>query len=304
MMKKGIDLSYCQTKVDWNVVDIDFVIVQAGYGRYASQKDTMFESHYKNAKAKKIPVGAYWYSYAMSEQEAVQEANACIQVLKGKTFEYPIYYDLEEQDQFNLGRAKVSAIAKAFLRTLENAGYYVGIYSNLNWLNNVINDEIKKNYQIWLAQWDVAKPSYKGCGIWQYAVTHCNGVVGRVDLDYAYKDYPDIIASAGKNGLKKAITSTSSSKTTKTKAASNKNMNQLVVEIFEGKWGNGTTRKKKLLNAGYSYTDVQKTVDKALAIAKEVIQGKWYNGAARKSALTKAGYDYTTIQKIVDIILK
>ena len=65
-MKKGIDISYCQKTVDWSRVDAEFVIARAGYGRYTTQKDTMFESHYKGAKGREIPIGAYWYSYAMT----------------------------------------------------------------------------------------------------------------------------------------------------------------------------------------------------------------------------------------------
>lgn len=89
-MKKGIDISYCQKKVDWNKVNADFVIMRAGYGRLATQKDSMFEDHYAGAKKAGIPVGAYWYSYAKTPEEARLEADACIDVIKGKQFEYPI----------------------------------------------------------------------------------------------------------------------------------------------------------------------------------------------------------------------
>ena len=204
MAKQGIDISYCQTAVDWNTLKVDFVIMRAGYGKYASQKDNMFESHYKNACDKGIPKGAYWYSYAMSEAEAVEEAKACIEVLKGKKFEYPIYFDVEEQKQKALGKAKVSAIVKAFCSTMEAAGYWVGLYTNVDWYVNVITDDIKTRYAIWIAHWDVAKPAISGpYGIWQYKVGTINGVTGRCDLDYGYVDYPTEIKKAGKNGYSK-----------------------------------------------------------------------------------------------------
>ena len=204
MTKRGIDISYCQTAVDWNELKVDFVIMRAGYGRYASQKDTMFESHYKNACNKGIAKGAYWYSYAMSEAEALQEATACITALKGKKFEYPIYFDVEEPKQKALGKAKVSAIIKAFCSTMEAAGYWVGIYTNANWYNNVITDDIKKRYAIWIANWGVPKPCIDGSyGMWQYKVGRIKGVSGDCDLDYGYVDYPTEIKKAGKNGYSK-----------------------------------------------------------------------------------------------------
>ena len=204
MAKQGIDISYCQTNVNWNTLNVDFVLMRAGYGRYAYQKDAMFEKHYAGACSRNIPKGAYWYSYAMSEAEAREEARVCIQILKGKKFEYPIYFDVEEQAQFNLGRAKVSAIVKAFCTEMEKAGYWVGLYTNTNWYINVIDDEIKTRYAIWIAHWDVAKPGISGpYGIWQYKVGTINGVAGRCDLDYSYVDYPTEIKKAGLNGYPK-----------------------------------------------------------------------------------------------------
>ena len=204
MAKKGIDISYCQKAVDWNTLKVDFVIMRAGYGKYAYQKDSMFESHYKNAWNKGIAKGAYWYSYAMSEAEAREEAKACIEVLKGKKFEYPIYFDVEEPKQKALGKAKVSAIVKAFCSTMEAAGYWVGIYTNVDWYKNVITDDIKKRYAIWIASWDVAKPAINGpYGMWQYKVGKINGVSGDCDLDYGYVDYPTEIKKAGMNGYSK-----------------------------------------------------------------------------------------------------
>ena len=204
MAKKGIDISYCQKAVDWNTLKVDFVIMRAGYDKYAYQKDTMLETKNKNACNKGIAKGAYWYSYAMSEAEAREEAKACIEVLKGKKFEYPIYFDVEEPKQKALGKAKVSAIVKAFCSTMEAAGYWVGIYTNVDWYKNVITDDIKKRYAIWIASWDVAKPAINGpYGIWQYKVGRINGVSGDCDLDYGYVDYPTEIKKAGMNGYSK-----------------------------------------------------------------------------------------------------
>jgi GH25 family lysozyme M1 (1,4-beta-N-acetylmuramidase) len=198
----GIDISYCQTKVDWSKVTSDFVIARAGYGKVASQKDNMFESHYAGAKSRGIPIGAYWYSYATSEAEAEQEADVCLEILKGKQLEYPVFYDVEEKRQFDLGKEKVSAIIRAFLSKVEAAGYWVGLYMSASPLKDFVEDDIRNRYAIWVANTGVSKPSYSGAyGVWQYKVGSAPGVTGDVDLDYCYVDYPTQIKANGLNGF-------------------------------------------------------------------------------------------------------
>ena len=199
---KGIDVSYCQKKVDWKKVDADFVIIRAGYGRYANQKDSMFESHYAGAKSSGIPVGAYWYSYAMSPEESRQEADACLEVLKCKQFEYPIYYDVEEKKQFNLGKEKVSAIIRAFLERVEAAGYWVGLYGSYSSLTTYTAQDIRERYAIWLAHWNVQKSPYTGqYGMWQNGIGRVAGISGDVDTDICFEDYPTEIKAKGLNGF-------------------------------------------------------------------------------------------------------
>lgn len=203
-MNKGIDISAYQNKVNYVRLREDgvaFAILRAGYGKVASQKDALFEKHYANFKEIGVPVGAYWYSYAMNEAEARQEAEACIKVLKGKQYEYPIYYDVEEEKQYMLGKKTVSAMIRAFCEELEKAGYWVGLYTNASWYNNVVEDDIKTRYAIWIAHWGVSKPGIAGpYGLWQYKVGTQEGVSGDCDLDYGYEDYPTLIKKAGKNG--------------------------------------------------------------------------------------------------------
>lgn len=203
-VKKGIDISYCQTRVDWDKLDVDFVIMRAGYGREVSQKDTMFESHYANAKQRGIPCGCYWYSYTMDVEGAKKEAQACLEVIKGKQFEYPVFFDLEENKQFALGKEKVSEIMRTFIETVEAAGYWVGLYGSYSSLMNYTSDYIRNNKAIWLAHWGVQKSPYPyQYGTWQYAVGRIDGVYGDCDLDYCYVDYPTLIKDAGLNGFQK-----------------------------------------------------------------------------------------------------
>lgn len=209
-MFKGIDVSKYQKNVDYDKVKksgIDFVIIRAGYGKYISQKDSEFEKHYKNAKAAGLKVGAYWYSYASTVDEAKQEAKICLQAIKGKTFEYPIYFDLEEQDQFAKGKSFCDSIVKAFCNELEKAGYWAGLYISRSPLQTHISSDVAKRYALWIAEYD-DKCNYNGdYGIWQYSSKgKVAGVSGNVDCDYCYIDYPSAIKKAGKNGFKKSDT--------------------------------------------------------------------------------------------------
>jgi len=205
---KGIDVSVHNGNIDWQKVKnagIDFAILRAGYGRLASQKDERFEQNYSGAKAAGVPVGAYWYSYAMSEDEARLEADVFLSIIKGKQFEFPVYYDVEEKKQFALGKEKVSAIMRAFLKKVENAGYFVGLYGSASSMTTHTADDIKSWYTIWLAHW-VDKTNYSGAyGIWQHSEKgKVAGINGNVDLDICYKDFPTIIKGKGLNGWGKA----------------------------------------------------------------------------------------------------
>lgn len=204
-LMKGIDVSTHNGNIDWKKVKssgIDFAILRAGYGRELSQKDARFEENYKNAKAAGILVGAYWYSYAMSEDEARLEADVFLSVIKGKQFEYPVYFDVEENKQFDLGKEKVSAIMRVFLERVESAGYFTGLYGSASSLTTHTADDIKNRYTIWLAHW-VEKTNYSGAyALWQYSDKgSVNGISGNVGPDICTTDFPAIIKEKGLNGF-------------------------------------------------------------------------------------------------------
>ena len=201
-MKKGIDISYCQPKVDWQKVTADFCLIQIGGGAVRRQKDTMYESHYAGAKSRGIPVGAYWFTWARTVAEAEEEADLCISLLKGKQFEYPIFLDLEQEAIYKTGKANVSAIIRAFLSKVEKAGYWVGLYCNPDVLVHYCEADIPKRYSIWLAQWDVSAPTYP-CGIWQPNTAQTAGFPEPVDQDICYIDYESQIKAKGLNGYGK-----------------------------------------------------------------------------------------------------
>lgn len=282
---------------------VQFVILR---GAYSTNKDVCFEGFYNACKALKIPVGVYHYSMAKSVSEARTEANFIINnVLKGKTFEYPIYIDVEDKVQLALSKDLLTDVITTYCDTLQKAGYYVGIYSSSSFLSSYTHEDKLTKYDKWIAQWS-KQCTYKGkYGMWQYGgetnFIRSIRVAGVVcDQNYCYVDYPTIIKEKGLNGYSKTNT-----------VKPFKTVEQIAYEVIAGKWGNGTERKNKLSKAGYNYSEVQKKVNALLKtkksvdeIAREVIAGKWGNGTDRKNRLEKAGYDYSEVQKKVNALLK
>ena len=201
---KGIDVSEYQGKIDWQAVrraGVTFAMLRAGYGRYADQVDKRFEENYAGASKAGVHVGAYWFSYAVTPEQARSEAETCLLHLAGKRFDYPIAYDVETRAHRELGEEKLSAVVQAFCETLEAHGYYVCVYANLSFLRSVLSSYIRTRYCIWLAQW-ASTPTYGGSfGMWQHSASGTvPGISGAVDLDLSYKDFPAVMRENGLNG--------------------------------------------------------------------------------------------------------
>ena len=202
---KGIDVSQWNGAIDYNKVKaagIGFVIIRAGYGKYISQKDPCFERNYSAAKAAGLKVGAYWYSYADTIEDAKKEAAVCLEAIKGKKFEYPIYFDLEEVKQFKKGIKFCSDVVTAFCTALEKAGYFAGLYCSTYYLNNYVSAAVRQRFAVWVAEYAAACHYTGQYGIWQSGTGDVPGVRGDCDIDTSYIDYPAIIKKAGLNGFK------------------------------------------------------------------------------------------------------
>lgn len=217
MAMKGIDISYAQgNNIDFNAVKesgVEFVIIQIGYGKEARQKDVCFERNYAAAKAAGLKVGGYWFSYAESPQEAEQEANACMTIIKGKTFDMPIYYDLEDDPKayngkgyypFKKGRDHCSALVTAFCTAMERGGYFAGFYISRCPLQTHITPQVAERFALWVAEY-AEKCNYSGAyGMWQCTSTaNVPGINNGVDLDYCNVDYLTPIRAEGLNGFPK-----------------------------------------------------------------------------------------------------
>ena len=202
----GIDISYHNGEIDFSKIKskVDFIIMRAGYGvKTTDSKEIKFDIYYNEAKKYNIPIGTYWYCYAKTPEGALLEAKTFLNKVKGKKFEFPVYYDVEEKALFDTGKENVNAIIKTFCDELEKNNYYCGIYCSSYYFKTFISEEIKQKYEIWVAHWGVDKPIYEGkWGIWQYSSKgHLDGIQSRyVDLDTAIINYEPIIKKLGKNG--------------------------------------------------------------------------------------------------------
>lgn len=225
MKMKGIDVSTYQGEIDFEKVKdsgIDYVIIRAGV---STRTDDRFEENYQKAKDVGLYVGLYWYCYGETISEIEAEADACINALGGKQFEFPIYMDLEEQSQFDLGKEFCSNAVKTFCNKLEENGYFAGLYTSTSFLNSVIDEYVRKRYTLWVADWR-GYCGYNGkYGMWQYGAGYVPGINGKTDLtvldlgydtdypgnvekdgvdfDYAYEDFPMEIVLGGYNNYSK-----------------------------------------------------------------------------------------------------
>lgn len=157
----GIDVSYHQGTIDWVKVKnsgVSFAIIRCGYGsNFTSQDDTQFLNNVRGAQANGIDIGIYLYSYAQNttgnDSSATSEAEHVLRLLNEAGLEpndlaYPVYYDLEENSQANLGPSKIADLATTFCNIISDAGYDVGIYANQNWWRNYLTDSVFFNCRV------------------------------------------------------------------------------------------------------------------------------------------------------------
>ena len=205
--KLGVDLSKHNGDVDFEMLKkagVNYVILRAGYGKSVSQKDQKFDVNYAKAKAIGLDVGAYWYSYAESTSEAEQEAEACLKIISGRQFEYPIYFDLEEARQFKIGPIFCTNAVNMFCDAIESAGFFAGLYMSKSPMMQYISPETRKKYALWVAQYSSKCTYPEPYGMWQFTP---NGILmgHRVYFDFneCNVDYPALMKERGINGYTK-----------------------------------------------------------------------------------------------------
>lgn len=204
-MKKGIDVSSYQGKIDWSKVKphIDFAIIRCGFGgNLRRQDDIYYERNAQMCKELEIPFGVYLYSYATTLDDARSEVDHTLRLIKDKKLEYPVFLDVEDKSQMALPKEELIEIVKYYCEKMEEAGYYVGIYSSLYRFYSNLDSEELDPYDKWVAEWNDKFTYDKPAGMWQNtSYEELSGIKGRVDGDYAFYDYPKIIRDANLNHL-------------------------------------------------------------------------------------------------------
>lgn len=290
----GIDVSTWQGYIDWDKVKkegIDFAVIRCGWGQ--NGVDNQFKNNMEGARRVGIKVGVYLYSYAHTVGDAQLEAKHCLDLVRpyGK-LDLPIYYDEEEAYQYNNARE----LATAFCTVIEQGGYWAGIYSSSSkW--QCSNLKGLDRFTKWVANWgsnsrpahNAGRPNVSGCDIHQFSsVGQISGIRGDVDMNELYRTtlFDDI---AGK----------SSGKTPEVNPVVKKKTNaEIALEVWEGKWGNGDEREKRLTEAGYDYKAIQEIVNNTApsepdsVIVHTVSKGENLTAIARKYG--------STVKKIKD----
>lgn len=208
--KNGIDISKWQGAVNWSKLshqhyagELDFVIIRAGYG--GSTVDPFFEANYASCINAGIPCGAYWYAYWKNGITPTMEAEGFLKAVEGKTLQYGLWYDVEyEQDILSLDKTTRTNKVLEALQKLADSGRYCGLYASTDMVNNRLDYERLRNYDLWVAQYGSKNTCKIPYGIWQYSSSGTiDGISGRVDQNRAYKSYPSIVTGTLANGRQK-----------------------------------------------------------------------------------------------------
>ena len=290
MALKGIDVSQWQGNIDWQSVKsagVQFAMLRAGYGR--NHLDTKFHRNAQGAVAAGIPIGLYWFSYALNVEMARKEAQYAVELAKKYKITWPIAYDLEYdtvsyalKNGVTITKSLATQMAKAFCEEIKRLGYLPMVYTNLDYLNRYF-DRSQLPYDLWYAQYASAA-SVADKEIWQYSSKgSVPGIAGNVDMNHGYKDYRN--SESSKPDPEPAPKPNTPTGTTL----------DLAVAVMQGKYGTGKDRENAL---GTRFQEVQNFINhiasaSADTLVKEVMQGKYGNGKTREIVL---GSKYKAVQ--------
>ena len=197
----GVDVSKYQKNINWNQIKkagVSFVIVRIGYRGYGASGTLvlapMFEEHFTNVKNAGLKVGVYFFTQAVNEAEAQEEAEACNWALNGRMLDYPIFNDTEASTApggtgraDGLGAEDRTKCAIAFCERVKALGYKPGVYASTTWYRKRVDyNTLRSRYTIWNAHYGVSS-SPIGCDMWQGTRTaHIDGYSGELDANISY----------------------------------------------------------------------------------------------------------------------
>ena len=310
MAKRGIDISSHQGDIDLEALkdQIDFVIIRVGYG-VTGVIDTKFQRNADLCVALGIPMGFYWYSYALDVSGAAVEANHFLGAISSYNPEYGCWFDMEDADGYKKRNGMPSNIelremCQTFCRIVEDAGYYTGVYASQSWFNNQLAGPELDPYDKWVAQWPTRRGKERGLevdsdergdvSLWQFTSKgDFDGYNGGLDTSYAYHEFPNPKDEPGPEP-------TPAPEPIPTPEGSTL---ELVIRTQNGEFGNGDERRA---NLGTRYNEVQSMINHIYTadvdtLANEVIVGKYGEDDVRRAAL---GDRYDSVQNRVNEILR
>lgn len=225
-MSRGIDVSHNNGTINWAAVKaagIDFAIIRAGYGQL---EDRNFKANMEGAAKAGLPVGVYYFSYALNVVKAAEEGAHCCTLLKPYKIDLPVFFDFEYDSEafgakygVNYTKELRTAINKTFCERVRAGGYTPGIYTNIDYIVNRLYWGELSGYALWLAQWPLGakenitfaqvnennvSTKYGKPAIWQIGHGKVSGIVTDTDLNYGYIPLPSKPTSAQPTNLFKA----------------------------------------------------------------------------------------------------
>lgn len=260
----GIDVSHYQGNIDWKKVAESgkkFAILKCMYEAQSHRIDEFFEDNYRKCGIYGISRGVYIFVGRASINAPEEDAKALLRHLSDRPLENGIWLDYESDHLRAQGKDKILKLTRIYEKAFRSAGYHVGIYCNKDWYDNVIPEELKKDFDFWIARYpknDVGsyngksslRPSYKTAVAWQYSSKgQVPGITPLVDLDV---DFDGVVNLIGSEPYRKTN-------------------EEIALEVLHGKWGTKDTvpsRKTMLTRAGYDYSEIQKIVNKLVAYGK------------------------------------
>lgn len=193
---QGIDVSKHNGAVNWGQVaasGMKFTFIKVGSTN--SGIDPQFAVNITGAQAAGLKTGVYLYSYATTPEQAANEANLVLEWIAPYTVNYPVVFDIEDKCHKNLSNQQLIDIINAFCTVIDAAGYYPMVYSNKNMFTNKMDNA---GWDRWVAQYSDSCETNNNVCFWQYSSKgSVGGVGGRVDVNYQYKDYSQLIISDG-----------------------------------------------------------------------------------------------------------
>lgn len=304
----GIDISAHQGDIDLQTLKnngVQFVIIRVGYGTNGTI-DTKFKRNADLCRQLGIPVGFYWYSYALNIEGCRREALACLNAIEPyrDICKFGVWFDMEDADGYKRRNGMPSnetlrQMCAMFCKIIEENGFYAGIYASQSWFNNQLNGDEIKPYDRWVAAWPTSggrqkalntDPNSKsGVNMWQFtSAAKISGYGGNLDADYAYLDNFPNPGQTNNSNTQQPVDNTPQGSTL-----------DLVYRVMKGEFGDGDNRRN---NLGSRYNEVQDFINHIYSasvntLVGEVMDRKYGDGEIRKTVL---GSRYNEVQNVIN----